>query len=60
MSLRAAAVDEHYFGTMRTEIVRGRAFTADDKDGSRRVAIVNEEFAKTYWPIRTRLENGYA
>ncbi len=50
MSLRAAVVDEHYFGTMNTEIVRGRAFTADDKDGSRRVAIVNEEFAKTYWP----------
>jgi len=46
----SAVVDENYFGTMKTEIVRGRAFTADDKDGSRRVAIVNEEFAKTYWP----------
>jgi hypothetical protein len=42
-----AVVDEHYFDTMKTEIVRGRAFTAD---GSRLVAIVNEEFAKTYWP----------
>jgi predicted permease len=50
VSLLAAVVDEHYFATMRTGIVRGRAFTADDKDGSRRVAIVNEEFAKTYWP----------
>jgi putative ABC transport system permease protein len=49
-TLFANIVDEHYFDTMRTEIVRGRAFTADDKDGSRRVAIVNEEFAKTYWP----------
>src|SRR5262245_43643979 len=48
--VRAAAVDEHYFATMGTEIVRGRAFTADDKDGSRRVTIVNQEFAKTYWP----------
>jgi predicted permease len=43
-------VDEHYFDTMHTDIVRGRAFTADDKDGSRRVAVVNEEFVKTYWP----------
>jgi hypothetical protein len=43
-------VDQHFFGTMKAEILRGRAFTADDKDGSRRVAIVNEEFAKTYWP----------
>ena len=49
-TLFANIVDEHYFDTMHTEIVRGRAFTADDKDGSRRVAIVNEEFAKTYWP----------
>jgi predicted permease len=43
-------VDEHYFDTMNTAVIRGRAFTADDKDGSRRVAIVNQEFAKTYWP----------
>jgi putative ABC transport system permease protein len=50
VSLASAVVDEHYFGTMRTEIVRGRAFAADDKAGSRFVAIVNEAFAETYWP----------
>ncbi len=44
------AFDENYFGTMKIEIVRGRAFSADDRAGSRRVAVVNEEFAKTYWP----------
>src|SRR4029077_14906938 len=59
VSLVSAAVDEHYFGTMKVEIVRGRSFTADDKDGSRGVAIVNEEFAKTYWanqdPIGKRI-----
>jgi predicted permease len=49
-SVFAAVVDEHYFTTMKTEIVRGRAFIADDNDGSRRVAIVNEEFANRYWP----------
>jgi predicted permease len=49
-SLFANIVDEHYFDTMKTEIARGRAFTADDKEGSRRVAIVNEKFAKSYWP----------
>jgi len=49
-SLFANIVDEHYFDTMDTPVVRGRAFTADDKDGTRRVAIVNEEFAKSYWP----------
>jgi putative ABC transport system permease protein len=50
VSLLTAAVDEHYFDTMKTEVVAGRAFTADDKEGSRLVAIVNQELAKTYWP----------
>jgi putative ABC transport system permease protein len=49
-SVPAAIVDERYFGSIGTAIVRGRAFTADDKENSRRVAIVNEELAKTYWP----------
>jgi len=47
-----AAVDAAYFKTLGVEITRGRAFTDQDRDGSRRVAIVNQEFAKTYWPGR--------
>jgi macrolide transport system ATP-binding/permease protein len=43
-------VDERYFDVMKTPIVRGRAFTTGDKADSARVAIVNEEFAKKYWP----------
>jgi predicted permease len=46
----AAVVDEHYFATTKTDILQGRAFTAADDEGSRRVAIVNEEFARRYWP----------
>jgi predicted permease len=46
----ANIVEEHYFDTMDTSVIRGRAFTADDKEGTRRVAIINEEFAKSYWP----------
>jgi predicted permease len=46
----SAVVDEHYFSTLKIEIVRGRAFTADDNEGSHRVALVNEVFAGTYWP----------
>ena len=46
----AAVVDEHYFATMKTDILQGRAFTAADDEGSRGVAIVNEEFARRYWP----------
>ncbi|HWC15487.1 MAG TPA: FtsX-like permease family protein, partial [Terriglobales bacterium] len=46
----SAVVDENYFGVMQTPIVSGRAFSATDKDDSALVAIVNEQFAKTYWP----------
>ena len=46
----SAIVDEHYFDTMKIGIVSGRAFTPEDRDMSRPVAIVNEEFARVYWP----------
>lgn len=49
-SLFSTVVDEQYFETMKTPIVRGRAFTMNDKADSPRVAIVNEYFASTYWP----------
>jgi predicted permease len=49
-SVASAAVDENYFETMKTSLVRGRGFTADDRANTRKVAVVNEEFAKTYWP----------
>src|SRR5260370_31338398 len=47
-----SAVDAAYFSTMNVEIKRGRAFTDDDRAGSRRVAIVNEQFTKTYLPVQ--------
>jgi predicted permease len=54
-----AAVDAGFFRTMNVAIERGRAFTEDDRADSRRVAIVNQQFAKTYWkgqdPIGKRL-----
>jgi len=45
-----AAVDEHFFSTMKMTLTRGRAFTARDRVGGPRVAIVNEAFAARYWP----------
>ncbi len=49
-STPGAIVDENYFDTMKMAVIRGRGFSAGDKAGARRVAVVNEEFAKTYWP----------
>ncbi|MCA1577513.1 MAG: ABC transporter permease [Acidobacteria bacterium] len=39
-----------YFATMQIPIVKGRAFTEQDKTGALPVAIVNETFARRHWP----------
>ncbi len=43
-------VDEGYFPTFAIAVTSGRAFTAADDSTAFRVAIVNETFAKRYWP----------
>jgi predicted permease len=43
-------VDEGYFETMGIRILRGRGFLASDTADAARVAIVNEQFAKHFWP----------
>jgi macrolide transport system ATP-binding/permease protein len=43
-------VDEGYFQTMKIPILRGRGFLASDATDAPRVAVVNEQFAKHYWP----------
>jgi predicted permease len=57
-------VDEGFFETMRIPIMRGRGFLASDTADAPRVAVVNEQFAKHYWPDadavgkRIRLDSG--
>jgi predicted permease len=55
-------VDDSYFRTMAVTITRGREFNAGDTADSRRVAIVNDEFARSYWstqdPVGKRLRLG--
>jgi putative ABC transport system permease protein len=43
-------VDEGYFDTMGVPIVRGRGFLASDTADAQPVAVVNQQFAKHYWP----------
>ncbi len=43
-------VDEGYFETLGIPILRGRGFLASDTADAQRVAVVNEQFAKHYWP----------
>jgi predicted permease len=50
MEIDFARVGPNYFQTMRTPLVSGRDFTAQDDLNSQRVAIVNEAFAARFWP----------
>ncbi len=43
-------VGESFFSTFRIPIVAGRGFNESDTETSRNVAVVNESFAKKYFP----------
>lgn len=55
--------DEGYFQTLGVQLLRGRGFLASDTPASPKVAVVDEQFAKHYWPgsdglgKRFRLDN---
>jgi predicted permease len=43
-------VSEDYFAAMNIPVLDGRAFSATDTAAAPRVAVVNEVFARHYWP----------
>jgi putative ABC transport system permease protein len=43
-------VTRDYFSTLQIPFVRGRDFSAEDAPKSARVVIVNESFARRFWP----------
>ncbi|HEV8201782.1 MAG TPA: ABC transporter permease [Candidatus Polarisedimenticolia bacterium] len=45
-------VDEGFFDTVGIPVLRGRGFLASDTEDAPRVAIVNEQLARHYWPDR--------
>ena len=47
---RNRACTPNYFRTMGIPVLRGRAFTDQDKAGSPPVVIVNETLAQKFWP----------
>jgi putative ABC transport system permease protein len=43
-------VSADYFRSLHIPILKGRAFTAQDREGSPRVAIINESLARRFFP----------
>jgi predicted permease len=43
-------VSPNYFETMGIPVLRGRTFTADDRQGAQAVAVVDQNLARMYWP----------
>src|SRR5258708_10869 len=43
-------VSPRYFDALGIKILRGRAFSEDDRAGSQPVAIINTSLARHYWP----------
>ena len=55
LTVLSNTVSEGYFSTMGVPIVEGREFLETDRADTRRVAIVNEEFARKYYPLRSAI-----
>ena len=49
-----SVVGPHYFETMGTRIVAGRAINEHDTESSPRVAVINETMARRYWQTPER------
>jgi len=49
-SVDTVSIGADYFAVMGIPLVEGRAFTEDEAANDRPVIIVNETFARTYWP----------
>lgn len=47
-----ASVDPGYFETLGIPLVRGRTFDGRDTEAAAYVAVVNEAFARRFWPRR--------
>ena len=55
-----AVISPKYFQTMRIPLARGRAFNDADVKGSPYVAVVNESFAKQFWPNQNPIGKHFA
>lgn len=50
MAVRYNVVGTDYFAVMGTRLLRGRYFTEADDERTPKVALINETFARRFWP----------
>ena len=55
LRVRVMPAGPGFFATMKIRLLRGRDFTERDTEGAPKVAVVNEAFAKLYFPDREAL-----
>ncbi len=55
MSIYYSRTSPGYFATMGIKLLEGREFTAQDDSAAPRVLVVNEQFAKRFWPGQSAL-----
>jgi predicted permease len=57
-------VDPGYFSTLRIPLLRGRVIDEGDRADSERVVVVNDAFARLYWPtedpVGRRIKAGFS
>jgi predicted permease len=49
-AIDGAFVDERYFAALRLTILAGRGIMPEDRDASRRVAVITSAMAQRFWP----------
>lgn len=47
---RYTAVSDNYFSTMQMSLIHGRPFDSRDAQGNARAVIINQTFARQFWP----------
>jgi len=55
VTVERACVTPEYFHLLAVPLLRGRIFSDADDDKAPQVAVINEAFARMYWPYRSPL-----